>query len=220
MHIQTLSLNPFVAVIDDFFDADLANHLIESGKAKLARASVVNTKGGNMISDHRTNSAVPLDQWSDPRMTELATRLSTLLRLPPENAEPSQLLHYVKAQEYHPHSDAFVADTGGIEQLVRGGQRLFTTICYLNDVDSGGETEFPKLKIKVSPRLGRVLIFGNTRLGTAEVHPHSIHAGRPLGGEDDGEYAGEKWALTHWWRQLAYHVPRDYPAETSDTRVI
>lgn len=215
MQLQTLCLNPLVAIVDDFFEADLAQHIIDSGREIIKRATVVNRAGGTEVSDVRTNSSIHLDQWTDPRLTELTTRLTELVRLPPENSEPCQLLHYKEAQEFHPHSDAFDRDIGGVEQLVKGGQRLFTTICYLNDVEDGGETEFPDLKIKVRPKAGRVLIFGNTRLGTAEVHPHSVHAGRPL-----GDNSAEKWALTHWWRQLAYHIPRDFPAETGEIREI
>ena len=96
--------------------------------------------------------------------------------------------------------------------MAAGGQRLFTTLCYLNDLDAGGETEFPELKIKVKPKLGRVLIFGNTRLGTTEGHPHSIHSGRTVEGEN------VKYAMSIWWRQLAYHVQRDYPAEPGEVR--
>ncbi len=37
--------------------------------------------------------------------------------------------------------------------------RIFGVIIYLNDVEEGGETEFPELNIKIKPKKGRVLIF-------------------------------------------------------------
>ena len=37
--------------------------------------------------------------------------------------------------------------------------RIFTFILYLNDVDEGGETEFPSFNIKVNPKKGKVLVF-------------------------------------------------------------
>ena len=37
--------------------------------------------------------------------------------------------------------------------------RVFAIIVYLNNVENGGETEFPYLDMKVSPKQGRVLIF-------------------------------------------------------------
>jgi hypothetical protein len=37
--------------------------------------------------------------------------------------------------------------------------RLFAMIMYLNDVEEGGETEFPSFNIKIKPERGKVLIF-------------------------------------------------------------
>ena len=37
--------------------------------------------------------------------------------------------------------------------------RYFVLIWYLNDVAEGGETVFPKLDIKITPRQGRLLVF-------------------------------------------------------------
>jgi len=37
--------------------------------------------------------------------------------------------------------------------------RYLVLLWYLNDVDAGGETEFPALGIKVAPRTGRLLVF-------------------------------------------------------------
>lgn len=213
MKIETLCMNPFVAVIDDVFDSALAKRIIALGTPLMQRARVIDEDGKRVISDMRTGSATKLSQWEDPDLTSLTTTLSGLVRLPPENSEPCSLLHYVGDQEFQPHSDALRHDASGARQLARGGQRLFTTISYLNDLETGGETEFPSLKLQIRPKLGRVLIFGNTRLGTTEGHPHTIHAGRPVGDS-------EKWALTHWWRQLAYHVQREYPAEDGKMRKV
>jgi len=213
MKIETLCMNPFVAVVDDVFDAELANDIIAVGKPLMQRARVIDEEGKRVIHEMRTGSNEKLSQWEDPGLTRITTMLSGLVRMPPENSEPCSLLHYVGAQEFKPHNDALRHDASGVQQLARGGQRLFTTICYLNDLETGGETEFPSLRVLIRPKLGRVLIFGNTRPGTTEPHPHSIHAGRPVGN-------GEKWALTHWWRQLAYHVQREYPAEQGDLRTV
>ncbi len=212
--MKLLCANPFVAVVDDMFTVDEANHIIGLGQEKLEKATVVNAKGGRREdAKFRSNLSAPLETWNDEVLTNLAVKISEFVRLPPENSEPCQLLKYSGKQEYVPHPDAFEMSVGGQEQLAKGGQRLFTTLCYLNDVEAGGETEFPKLKFKVAPKLGRVLIFGNTRLGTAEAHPHSTHAGLPV-------KKGEKYALTFWWRQLAYHVQREFPAESGDMRTI
>ena len=41
MKIETLCVNPFVAVIDDVFDAELANRIITIGKPLMRRARVI-----------------------------------------------------------------------------------------------------------------------------------------------------------------------------------
>ncbi|MEJ8562397.1 2OG-Fe(II) oxygenase [Yoonia sp. GPGPB17] len=199
--------------MDDVFDAALANEIISLGQDTLVRATVVRSAGGGKEHDSRTNDASVIDQWAHEKMSALVTKIASFVRLPPENAEPSQLLRYEGDQKFDPHTDAFDNSVGGRDFLSQGGQRLFTTICYLNDVGKGGETEFPALKIKVAPKLGRVLIFGNTRLGTTMEHPHSSHGGRPV-------EEGEKYALSIWWRQLAYHIQRDYPAEEGETKTV
>lgn len=211
---KILCINPLVMVVDDFFDQNLAQRVAEVGEATLQRAQVVDSEqGGEMMEDSRSNDAGVVNQWSDPEITSLVTRIANVVRLPPENAETTQLLRYRGQQKFDPHFDGFDNSVGGLQCLSQGGQRLFTTICYLNDVESGGETEFPELKLRVAPKLGRVLVFGNTRLGTAEIHPHSLHGGCPVN-------AGEKLVLSVWWRQLAYHVQREYPSEVGDVETI
>ena len=46
-----------------------------------------------------------------------------------------------------------------IDQVAGTVTRIFAVIFYLNDVEEGGETEFPQLEVKVSPVKGRLLIF-------------------------------------------------------------
>ena len=39
------------------------------------------------------------------------------------------------------------------------GPRIITFFLYLNDVDEGGETEFPLLGLKVTPKKGKALLW-------------------------------------------------------------
>ena len=78
--------------------------------------------------------------------------------------------------------------------LKRGGQRIYTAIAYLNDVEEGGATEFRDLNISVKPKKGSILVWKNVLPGTTKVHPLSLHAGRPVTG-------GEKYAFNLWFRE-------------------
>ena len=211
MQGQILCANPLVAVYDDVFDAAACDALITLGTEGQKRAQVMTALSATQ-SENRTNTQSVIDQWSDPIATEVCTRISALVRIPPENCESAKILRYEGDQQFKQHVDAYspILPASG-EQLSHGGQRLFTTLCYLNEVE-GGETEFPALKISVKPKPGRVLLFSNTIPGTIEVHPHSAHAGRPV-------ESGVKWVMSLWWREHIYHVPRSYPAEEGETQV-
>jgi len=126
------------------------------------------------------------------------------VRLPPEHAETSKLIRYEGEQLFDVHFDGYDEHGATREDFLKGGQRLFTSLCYLNDVEEEGQTAFPNLKIAVRPKLGRVLLFANSLLGSNQVHPDSAHVGF-------GPTTGMKWVLTVWWREHHFHIPRSYP---------
>lgn len=203
-----LCANPLVLILDDFFGPEVAEAAIATGSPRLERAAIAGL-GGMEVTEARTNRSALLDQWSEPSLAALVERISDVVRLPPEHCEPGKLLHYRGAEKFDPHFDAY-GDFSPVEaaKLLEGGQRLFTTICYLNDVPEGGETVFPALSLAVRPKAGRLLVFGNTIAGSDERHPHAIHAGMPL-------KSGEKWIISFWWRQRLWHQPREYPESQS-----
>ena len=92
--INFLCLNPAVLVADNVFDETVASQIISLGQDKLDRARVVNKKGGGATDDSRTNDSAVIDQWSNATLTALVGKIADIVRLPPENAEPTQLLRY------------------------------------------------------------------------------------------------------------------------------
>ena len=69
------------------------------------------------------------------------------------NAESYQIVYYTGGTQYNDHHDAFNDETDeGRKHLKRGGQRIYTAIAYLNDVEEGGATEFIDLNISVKPK--------------------------------------------------------------------
>jgi prolyl 4-hydroxylase len=208
MQGRLLNVNPFVAIFDDVFDADIAKDVIAAGRDQLKPAAYV-TEKGRTFGEKRTNHAALIEQWEQPQVAELVTRLSKIVRLPPENSETSKLLHYEGDQIFDVHQDAFSEDPVGLSELAKGGQRLFSTLSYLSDVEGEGQTAFPNLKIAVRPKLGRVLVFSNTTPGNSTPHPDSAHVGF-------GPASGEKWVLSVWWREHTYHTPRSYPPVEGD----
>ncbi|MDE2071088.1 MAG: 2OG-Fe(II) oxygenase, partial [Gammaproteobacteria bacterium] len=95
------------------------------------------------------------------------------------------------------HFDYFVS-RGNREELVdgRGGQRQTTLFVYLNDVEAGGETDFPLLHACVLPAQGKAVKFVNLD-AHGEPDTRTLHAGKPV-------IRGEKWLLTVWFRQRPF----------------
>jgi prolyl 4-hydroxylase len=76
-----------------------------------------------------------------------------------------------------------------------GGQRVYSCLFYLNDEFEGGETEFPIKKIKVTPKIGRMLMWSNLKID-GSLDFESLHAGLPV-------ISGTKWIAIVWVREKA-----------------
>ena len=132
--------------------------------------------------------------YSDITMS-VAGRISDLIQMPRENAESFQVLHYASSQEYQPHLDTFDSKTEmGRSYLGKSGQRLVTVLGYLNDVEAGGETNFPNIEKKIQPALGKIAVFHDCHEGTDNPHSGSLHGACPV-------ISGEKWAFNLWFRK-------------------
>ena len=81
-------------------------------------------------------------------------RVEKITGIPETNSENLQLLRYGHTQFYQTHSDYIPY------QLERPcGVRILTFYFYLNDVEEGGGTNFPKLGATVTPKRGRAVLW-------------------------------------------------------------
>ena len=116
---------------------------------------------------------------------------------PLENGEGLQILNYQVGAEYKVHFDYFdPANSANKIHLAHGGQRVSTLVIYLNDVESGGETLFPEVKLSVEPTKGSAVYFEYCN-SSGQVDAKSLNGGLPV-------TAGEKWIATKWMRQRPY----------------
>lgn len=187
-------------VIDDFVSLRERNHIVGL-TADNMQTALVSAVGDSKTSDGRTGSVAWVKHDQTPIVRGLVKRVSNLVGIPVRHAESLQVVHYGETQEYKPHFDAYDMNTEkGQQRTERGGQRILTALMYLNEVDDGGGTVFPKLDIEVESKPGRLVLFHN--LADHDVidmtrHPKSLHGGSPVWG-------GEKWACNLWFRQLPW----------------
>ncbi len=186
------SLGKPARTVDGVLSALQTSYLTLAARPNLQPALVRDPNGGRPVQmPFRTNRATVIPS----NHGNLAVRLIERALIQPTgmgllHAEDLGLLHYGVGQEYKPHRD-YLHDINLIGPNTPG-QRVRTIFCYLNEVELGGETEFLHWNQRVSPKLGRIVVFDNFKDG--KVDPDSVHAGLPV-------LAGEKWLATFWLRE-------------------
>jgi prolyl 4-hydroxylase len=207
-----VACDPLVQVIDDFVTEAERHHIIRLAAGRLDTA-FVSAVGDATTSDGRTGRVAWVKHDETAIVHDLVGRVSNLVSIPVEHAESLQVVHYGTTQEYRPHFDAYDMNTAkGQQQTERGGQRIVTALMYLNAVEEGGATIFPKLNLEVEAQPGRMVIFHNLadhKLFDFSRHPKSLHGGSPVG-------AGQKWACNLWFRARPYQLSTAGSAEGVD----
>ena len=134
-----------------------------------------------------------------PAVARLDTKIADAMGLARTMAEPTQGQHYEVGQVFKTHTDFFKPYELERFQMGNLGQRTWTFMIYLNDVEGGGETEFPDIGLKVTPLLGRAVLWNNLRpngLG----NDHTRHQSLPV-------TAGTKTIITKWFRMPIRQAP-------------
>lgn len=186
---------PVVALVADVLTHDECDRLIEIGRARVQRSSVVDPDSGNEITiQERKSEGAFVNASTDLLVDTIDRRLAELFRHPVENGEDLHILRYDIGGEYRPHYDYFPEEQAGSRHhMQRGGQRIATVILYLNEVERGGDTTFPEIGLAIHPRRGCALYFEYVNeLGQSD--PKTLHAGTPV-------EEGEKWIATKWIRR-------------------
>ena len=140
----------------------------------------------------RTSYSGTLDP-NGPFVRGLRRRIDQLLGIDRAHGEALQGQRYNAGQYFKSHTDWFQSNARGwAHEKDNGGQRAITAMVYLNDVNDGGETDFPRLDIAIAPRTGTLLAWNNA--DTEGVpNPYVVHAGNPVG-------SGLKYVVTRWYR--------------------
>jgi prolyl 4-hydroxylase len=141
---------------------------------------------------HRTSYSAFLSA-ADSFIAGLQARLDALLGLEPATGERIEGQRYLAGQEFREHCDWFPPGSPSwAQEQDCGGQRAITAMAYLNRVEEGGDTAFPRLEIQVAPRPGTLLIWNNAD-AEGVPNPWTVHASTPV-------VRGAKYIFTKWYR--------------------
>jgi prolyl 4-hydroxylase len=146
---------PWIVTFDSFLTDEECDTLIDIGAKEGYMDSI------NFIADKAGGARTSKHTWCKDQCiadNEVARRVDDRIQqmtgIPVANSEHVQLLKYDVGEFYREHNDYNPA-----HQKVQTGVRILTVFLYLNDVEAGGETQFPNLDYAVKPKKGKVVIW-------------------------------------------------------------
>ncbi|MCD7035373.1 2OG-Fe(II) oxygenase [Metabacillus sp. GX 13764] len=178
---------PFVAVLGNVLSEEECEELIQVSKDHLNRSKIGSQRDVNSI---RTSSGAFLPEMADGAVARVEKRVAEIMGIPLEHGEGLHILNYQPGQEYKAHYDYFTS------AKANSNPRISTLVMYLNDVEEGGETYFPHLKLSVAPQRGMAVYF-EYFYKDQTLNEMTLHGGSPV-------VKGEKWAATQWVRRKQY----------------
>jgi len=183
----------------------------------LARAG---TRGDQ--SDVRTSTQTFMQRGGSPRIRALEERAHNLTRLPYDNGENIQVVRYEKGQKYGAHRDFFNPNDyhrqpSMLRSVEYGARnRLATVFWYLQSVDEGGETFFPRALneegreynpwngdhedcyrgLSVPPVRGNAVLF-YSMVPDGRLDERSLHGGCKPRSEKAEKWGANQWIWNH-----------------------
>ena len=143
-------------------------------------------------SETRTSYSGDVDR-TDPFVQMIERRIDDLLGMEAACGEAIQGQRYHPGQEFKAHCDWFHTRAPyWRDEVRRGGQRAWTAMVYLNDVEEGGVTEFTRIGLSISPQRGALLVWNNA-LPDGTPNWDTMHAAHPV-------VRGVKHIITKWYR--------------------
>lgn len=143
--------------------------------------------------EFRTSRSCDL-KLQDPVVDLVDRRTSALTGIDRRFSEHLQGQRYDVGQQFKPHHDFFHKGESYYEEAhARAGQRTWTGMLFLNEVERGGHTGFPHVGIQVKPETGTLLLWNNMQRD-GRPNMNSLHTGMPV-------EAGRKYVITKWFRE-------------------
>lgn len=153
----------------------------------------------SLVSDYNGDAAFRTSETCDLSSELRATqdvdrRIAEFTALDLAHGEPLQGQRYAVGQEFKAHTDYFEPTGVDFEKFCSvAGQRTWTVMIYLNEVEAGGATRFKAIDKIVQPETGKLLAWSNLR-ANGTPNPSTLHHAMKV-------RAGVKYVVTKWFRE-------------------
>ena len=176
--------------IPGFLSKELCEELMAMIDINRRPSTIADENGDNYF---RTSETCDLDTQA-PAVLELERLLFDLNGIDPPHGEPVQGQRYEVGQEFKQHTDYFEPSGQDFEKYCSvAGNRTWTFMAYLNDVDAGGATRFKVIDKMFQPQQGRIVGWNNHR-PDGSLNPATLHHAMKV-------RKGLKYVITKWYRE-------------------
>ena len=173
-----------------FLDEANCDWLVQVIDANRRPSTLLSDRG---TSANRTSESCDMDR-NAPGIREIDRFIADAVGIDPDHGETMQGQRYAPGQHFRTHHDYFhEGESYWPRMQASGGQRTWTAMIYLNEVEEGGATWFPQGGLRVAPRKGLLLVWNNL---AADGSPNTatLHEGMAV-------VEGTKYIVTKWFRE-------------------
>ncbi|WBH17167.1 prolyl hydroxylase family protein [Sphingomonas radiodurans] len=176
-----------------YLDPATCKRLVAMIDANRRPSTLLSDSGG---ASFRTSESCDMDRHA-PDIKPIDDGLAALLGFDPACGETMQGQRYAAGQYFRAHNDYFhEGETYWPAMKASGGQRVWTAMIFLNDVDEGGATWFPQAGVRVAPKRGLLLAWNNMK-ADGSPNPMTLHEGTAV-------LEGTKYIITKWFREARW----------------
>ena len=189
--IQVNTQDAEIYTVDSFLNKAECKELINIIKHRL-RPSAIASSGGTEDTNFRTSKTCDLAKEKNVLVKDIDKRICNYLGIDSSLSEGIQGQYYELGNEFKAHTDFFEGPQKK-QYTAKQGQRTYTFMIYLNDVEEGGETEFLEINKTFKPKVGQALFWNNLK-PDGSVNHNTLHQAHPV-------VKSNKAVITKWFRE-------------------
>ena len=173
-----------------FLPLDMCGELMDLIERDRRPSTIADPNGDNYFRTSETCDLSP----DLPVVQRLEAMLAEANGIDPAYGEPIQGQRYDVGQEFKAHTDYFEPSGADFTKFCSvAGNRTWTFMIYLNEVDAGGATRFKAIDKIFQPESGKLLCWNNRR-PDGSCNAATLHHGMKV-------RRGVKYVITKWYRE-------------------